>query len=275
VFKSLTLTAVLLSSLASLAAGQSGGLLGTSSLRLFGLTADGRLVSFKETSPEVVHSVGSISGLAGDTKLVGIDFRPATGELYGLGDAGGVYTIDTGTAVASFNVQIGAALSGTSFGVDFNPVVDRLRIVSDSGQNLRVDVATGTTTVDTALLYTAAATGVSGAAYTNNDADPNTATTLYDIDTLLDQVAIQAPPNAGSLNATGKLVLDAGSDVGFDIHSRIQDGTTVELRAFATLSVGGVTHLYGVALFSGKLTDRGSFAPENQVVALAIPIAAL
>ena len=80
------------------------------------------------------------------------------------------------------------AAAGTSFGVDFNPTVDRLRIVSDTGQNLRVNVDDGTATVDGTLNIPGAtpvnpALGVTAAAYTNNDADPKTATTLFDIDT--------------------------------------------------------------------------------------------
>ena len=56
--------------------------------------------------------------------------------------------------------------------------------------------------------------GVTGAAYTNNDFEPNpatakTGTTLFDIDTMLDQVVIQSPPNNGILVATGKLGVDA------------------------------------------------------------------
>jgi hypothetical protein len=52
------------------------------------------------------------------------------------------------------------------------------------------------------------APGLTGAAYTNNDAAPNggaTATTLFDVDTSLDQVVIQSPPGNGILVATGKL----------------------------------------------------------------------
>ena len=101
-------------------------------------------------------------------------------------------------------------LEGISFGVDFNPTVDRLRVTSDTGQNLRVNVDTGDTLEDADLNYTAGtpAMGIVGSAYTNNDADPNTATTLFDLDSALDQIAIQAPPNAGSLNPTGKLGVD-------------------------------------------------------------------
>ncbi len=121
--------------------------------------------------------------------------------------------------------QVSVALEGSAFGIDFNPTVDRLRIVSDTGQNLRVNVDSGAALVDGALSYTAppatpvTASDIIGAAYTNNDGDASTATTLFDIDAGLDQVAIQAPPNAGGLNATGKLGIDVGGRGDVDIHS--------------------------------------------------------
>src|SRR4029450_4049234 len=99
---------------------------------------------------------------------------------------------------------------------------------SAAGQNLRINVDTGATTPDPGLNNGAvppvAVTGVSGAAYTNNDADPNTNTTLFDVNAALDQVAIQSPANAGAVVATGALLVDAGADVGFDIYSRLKNG---------------------------------------------------
>jgi hypothetical protein len=76
------------------------------------------------------------------------------------------------------------------------------------------------------------ATGVTGAAYTNNDADPNTATTLYDIDSMLDQNVIQSPANSGLLAATSKLGVDTGPTVGFDIHSRVRTAPRSASRAW-------------------------------------------
>ncbi|MGW3561218.1 DUF4394 domain-containing protein, partial [Streptomyces sp. NPDC000963] len=39
-------------------------------------------------------SLGKVSGLKGDGRIVGIDFRVQNGKLYGVGDEGGVYTVD-------------------------------------------------------------------------------------------------------------------------------------------------------------------------------------
>lgn len=243
-------------------------------LHVVGLTADNRLICFNEYRPGKALTIGAITGLAGDTALVGIDYRPANGELIGLGNAGGVYSINPTNAVATKKAQLDVALVGTSFGVDFNPTVDRLRITSDTGQNLRANVDTGATLVDGALNYTAGtpAAGIVGSAYTNNDADPNTATTLYDIDGALDQVAIQAPPNAGTLNPTGKLGVDTSAAVGSDIYSKIRGGTTVDVVGFASLTSGGRSGFYSVALFSGRATSRGAFAASNQVIGIAVPL---
>ena len=94
------------------------------------------------------------------------------------------------------------------------------------------------------------ATGLAGAAYTNNDLDPNTGTTLFDIDTSLNQVVIQSPPNAGSLVPTGMLTVDTDTPIGFDIYTTLQNGVAINNSGFASLVVGGVPGFYG------KLPDR-------------------
>lgn len=250
-----------------------GGRGNRGSLDVIGLTADQRLICFNENKPDDASDIGQVSGLTGDASLVGIDFRPSNNTLYGVGNAGGIYTLNTDTAAGTKVGQLSVALSGTSFGVDVNPVPDALRIISDTGQNLRFVFATSTTTADTALSYPPnPATGVTGAAYTNNDSDPNTATTLYDLDSMMDQVAIQSPANSGQLAATGKLTVDTSPQVGFDIYSTVRDGTTTELRALASLTVGGQASFYSITLFSGNASLRGTFSSQNQVIGIAIPL---
>ena len=242
-------------------------------LEVVGLTSDQRLVCFDEKHPEDASTIGQIFGLVIDTNLVGIDFRPANGVLYALGNAGGVYTLSLDTAQATLRSRLNVALSGSFFGVDFNPTVDRLRIISDVGQNLRTNVENGATTNDDPINYTGTPTiGVTAVAYTNNDSDPNTATTLYDIDSTLDQVAIQAPPNNGTLNLTGKLGVDTTPDVGFDIYSVLRDGSTDNVRGLASLVRAGRSALYNINLFTGKATLSGVFSPQHVVIDIAIPL---
>ena len=263
--------------------GQRSDLGRTPRLTILGLTTDQRLVKFDECRPGHLKEIGTIFGLQGDTLLVGIDFRVQDGELYGLGDGGGIYTIDTGKAQAFKVTDLTVDLEGDFFGVDFNPAANALRIISDTGQNLRHPFAGPLqfqTQTDMPLNYTPGtnATGVAGAAYTNNDLDDNTGTTLFDIDTTLDQVAVQSPPNNGSLVATGLLTVDAGSTVGFDNYTQLRKGVAVANNAFATLVVNGTTGFYRVNLltgtailidnFSGDLTDDFS----DPVIDIAIPL---
>jgi hypothetical protein len=241
----------------------------TPRLTIFGLTSHQSLVTFKECEPSQLKEVGPVSGLQDDdTTLVGIDFRVQDGELYGLGDGGGIYTIDTSTAVAFKVTELTVDLQGASFGVDFNPAADALRIISDTGQNLRHPFAGSLqfqTQTDMPLNYTPGtnATGVTGAAYTNNDLDASTNTTLFDIDTMLDQVAIQSPPNNGSLVATGLLTVDADTPVGFDNYTQLRKGVAVANNAFATLVVGGSTGFYRVNLLAGTAILIDNFSHDK------------
>jgi hypothetical protein len=267
------------------------GVLGQS-LTVIGLTSDGALVRFRSNRPGHAGQIGWVTGLQpADAQLIGIDFRVQDGLLYGVGSGGGVYTLNTGTGVATFVNSLNdgvtpIVLSGTSFGVDFNPSADRLRIVSDTGQNLRHNVNAGGVTIDdsqgglTPLTYTTppaapvAALGVTGSAYTNNDlalSTESTATALFAIDATMDQVVIQAPPNNGILGQTGKLGVDVDpAAVGFDIYSTLVDGATVSNRGFASLSVGGVSKFYRIDVLTGAATSIGMF--QRAVVDIAVPL---
>jgi len=242
-------------------------------LQAVGLTADQRLVTFAVDKPGRAKPAGKVTGLQGDTRLVGIDYRVQDGKLYGVGDAGGVYTLTTKGAATKVS-QLTVALSGAGFGVDFNPAADRLRIVSDTGQNLRHDVNPGGTTVADGTLTippaTTPATGVTAAAYTNNDLNADTATTLFDLDTNLDQVAVQAPANAGLLSPTGRLGVDAGAEAGFDIYTDTKSGTAT---GFAALQTGGRSTLFQISLLTGKAGQVGRFPSAVTVTDLALPLA--
>jgi hypothetical protein len=258
--------------------GQQTDFLNQCRLSVIGLTADQRLVKFRACNPARTKGIGSVSGLSpADTALVGIDFRVQDGKLYGVGNGGGIYTIDPNTAQATLVSQLSVALDGTSFGVDFNPAADRLRIISDTGQNLRHNVnAGGVTLTDGTLNYPAPvninpATGLTGAAYTNNDLDANTGTTLFDIDASLNQVAIQSPPNPGSLVPTGKLTVDPDAPVGFDIYTTLRNGVAVDNSAYASLVVNSVSGFYRVNLLTGQATLVRNFKYDT-VIDIAVPL---
>jgi Domain of unknown function (DUF4394) len=89
---------------------------------------------------------------------------------------------------------------------------------------------------------------------------------------MLDQLVIQAPPNAGTLNVTGKLTVDTSAAVGFDIYSVLQGGITTTVQAFASLTTGGRARFYALNLFTGQVDLRGTFRIRNQVIDIALPL---
>ncbi|MFF7493764.1 DUF4394 domain-containing protein [Streptomyces rubiginosohelvolus] len=246
-------------------------------LAVVGLTTGQRLVEFRTGEPSRPWQLGKVSGLKKDTKLVGIDFRVQNTKLYGVGDKGGIYTLNTRNAKAAKVSQLTVALSGTFFGVDFNPAANRLRVISDTGQNLRHNIddpaAPRTTTVDTPLTNPttppSTAKGVTGAAYTNNDLNAETATSLFDIDTTNDRVSLQSPANSGTLAPTGNLGVNAGPNAGFDIYFSHRTRTN---HGFAALSVNGAYRFYDVNILTGQAVGVGAFPKAHQVTDVALPL---
>jgi hypothetical protein len=250
---------------------------------VYGLTADGRLVTFTTDKPNQTIGSIAVTGLRDGDRLVGIDFRPSdltadgvdnVGRLYGVsaGSTGGaIYTIDPATGVATFSRALVTAtgapvmLSGSSFGVGFNPVVDRLRVHGDAEQNLRINVDTGLTIPDVPLAFRSGDPNagsdpeVTGTAYTNSDADPATGTALFAIDAARDVLVGFPPPggaNGGQMATIGSLGVDTGPAVGFDIIGSA-GGT-----AYAVLSVSpsGKSTLYTIDLDTGLATKVGLLA---------------
>ena len=169
---------------------------------IWAVTVNNNLINFISNNPWVFSS-RPISGLAAGDQIVGIDFRPALplGRLYALGSSGQLYRIDNPNSGVAVTVGAPVTLSGSGFGMDFNPTVDRIRVISDLDQNLRLNPDTGVlaaTDTPLAFLGTDVNAGqnatAAGAAYTNNVAGAAT-TTLYDIESNLDVLVTQAPPN--------------------------------------------------------------------------------
>src|SRR5574343_669115 len=66
------------------------------------LTSANTLVTFNASMPSKIDATVMVTQLAEGEKLLSIDFRPATGELYGLGSSSRIYVInrDNGKARA-------------------------------------------------------------------------------------------------------------------------------------------------------------------------------
>jgi hypothetical protein len=239
---------------------------------MFVLTDAGWLQRYDRWGAGKLRLNVAITGLAADERLIGIDTRPANGQLYGVGSTSRLYVVDPATGAASpiGTAPFTTALSGNRFGVDFNPTVDRLRIVSDTGQNLRIDPTTGAVAgVDTNLSYDGGGPpSVTAAAYTNSVAGA-TSTALYDIDTARDTLVLQGTkpgvtpavsPNTGKLFPVGKLGIDVDGLNGFEIVGAAQ-GTAFkesDYTALAAVKVKGdqKTSLVRIDLRTGKATRK-------------------
>ncbi len=197
------------------------------------VTTEGQLLGFDVSSPDTIDSTVDIAGLEMEDWLVGIDVRPATGELIGISASSILYTIDTETGEATaLGEMLEPALEADTLGFDFNPTVDRIRVDVSTTQNLRLNPETGAVgtnpdtsepTIDgnTAFADDDVSAGMTprvvGAAYTNSVADAES-TQLFVIDAETNVLALQDPPNDGVLNTVGELSVDVTDYTGFDIH---------------------------------------------------------
>lgn len=244
---------------------------------LFTVKPDNKLQRLKSNTPAVIDATVNITGLQVGETLIGIDFRPETGGLYGVGTTGRLYVIDFATGVAA---QIGTGvfaqpLLGTSFGTDFNPLIDRLRLVSDADQNLRVNPNSGAIAgVDTNLAYVAGDPSAAfdpaivAIAYRVHDVGGVTSTTVYGIDSFANTLvrigglAGTPSPNLGQLSTIGPLGVDTLDFAGFDIGP--------EDSAFAALDIGGQTRLFTINLTTGAATLVGTIGDGTPIRGLAV-----
>jgi PKD repeat protein len=276
-----------------------------------GLSFDGtQLVRFTSTAPNTTVAV-AISGIAAGETLVGIDYRPQTGQLYGLAvdddtDTATLYLLDPQTGAATpvgavgqvrFVDALGATVplpdAAGGYGFDFNPTVDRIRVTSSSGLNFRINPNNGAP-VDGNLNNTAAppdgintdgninglptgSFGVTGAAYTNSFGQPLTGgvTTQYVLDAESNQLFIQNPPNAGTV--TAGMQLTVGDDpLEFTWVSGFDIPSDVRVTASGTPTAAGsafaVLMVEGVQrLYSIDLTN----ARATRLATLTTPLAGL
>jgi Domain of unknown function (DUF4394) len=200
------------------------------------------------------QSLGTISGIPG--AAIGMDFRPANGQLYVLSELGRLYTVNfnvsppSATLVSTLTPRFP---SGFQSLMDFNPVVDAIRLIGSDRLNYAVvrDAAgiLNTTAVQTSLTYTpgdvnaGAMPYICSGAYTNNV--NGAATTLfygidYDKDTFTKVADLTAGGSSntagGKMQTIGPLVDVAGNRITVDPLSKFDIGT-----------INGVDNLVGVS----------------------------
>lgn len=251
--------------------------------------SDGKLYTFDAQAPTLLIGTPiTITGITSGQVLVGMDYRPNTGELIGLGynsgtNAARLYTINTtsGAATAIGAADITLTLGTGPVAFDFNPTVDRIRVMGSNNKNYRLNPnngAIGATDLD--LNYKAADVNfgknpyIGTCAYTNSYIGA-TATTLYDFDDSLNVFATQIPPNDGVLNSlagpTGITINTTDRSSDMDIY---YDKATSTNKAYFTANPDGTTNdnLYTVNLSTGATTLVGLIGTGLAVQDIAVAI---
>lgn len=228
---------------------------------IYGLTENNQLVYFNTNNSSTFTFTKPIMGIPSGEKLLSIDFRPATGELYAVSNASKFYIINTSTASTRMvsTTSFSPVISGTIASIDFNPTVDRIRLVTNIGQNLRLHPETGAIAATDMSITTTSS--IMGIAYTNSFSGA-TSTILYDLDATSGKLFKQDPPNNGTLVEVGSLGITFTGQAAFDINP---DNTLAVMAA----TTGTQNTLYTVNLANGKATNIGNLS--QKVIDLAIP----
>jgi hypothetical protein len=209
--------------------------------------ANNNLLIFDLTKPSEFTSK-TITGLQASETIVGLDFRPLTGQLYGLGNSSRLYVINpsTGVATAVGTLPLVPLLSGNSFGFDFIPNADLIRIVSNTGQNLRVNPTTGLVSNIDAAINGSNSVTFSATAY-NNNLLPSTNPVFFLMNTTTDSLYRINDVANGRVTRVGKLNVTADAANGFDVGA-------VSNTAYAILTKGTETRIYTINTSLGSAT---------------------
>ena len=255
----------------------------------YGLTAGNQLVRFDTANPGVIQASASIQGLNAGEVVVGMDYRPRTGQLYAVAvDGSGtglnarlltVNPFNGNTTAVGGGFVLPANQAAFGFGVDFNPTVDLLRVVNTAGANIRVNPNTGAVAgVD--VPQTPLAQQIDAAAYDRNFDGRLGAngTTLYVLNRLSGQLQTQGgvnqnpSPNTGVLQNVGPLnvTYDSTSGMNFDIPASGAGGGLGFFTADTQAGAGVTTQLFTVNLTTGAATAVGVVGTGQALTGLAV-----
>ncbi len=253
------------------------------------VTASNELIQFNAGQPQKLLSTRPLQGLAAGERLLGIDFRVARGQLYGLGSTGQLYRIQPSTGqVEKVGTPVALPSEGaTEWGFDFNPTVDRIRVVNDAGVNMRLHPDTGAVVdanadqpgvqLDGRLAYDSADVNagkppaIVAAGYTYNKENEKI-TTNYALDGKLgvlvhqgSKEGVQPPvsPNTGRLFTVGSLGIGSFSKATLDI-------SDIGNVAYSAVTAQGGSTWYRIDLNTGRATRIGRVGATSEVVGAAI-----
>lgn len=252
----------------------------------------GDIYRFDTNNPGGAAKASAVAaGLGGASlALVGIDYRPSDGLLYGATNTS-LHVLGPGGLLGGNNLVAGATqtfdpnLANAGQGFDFNPAANisvdgsgnPLRVVGYAdASNSRYNPTNGKRLgADVKLAYNDALNTnqpqIAGSAYTNNIKGA-TETKLFALDGRTDAILQQEPPNNGVLTHFAPLGVDVTDLAGFDIVTVVGPDSAVKNYGFAVI---------GDSLYTIRLTQStepaaklvGKVAGASQLRGLAVELA--
>lgn len=247
-------------------AGQSGANI-PQGVDLYALGANGWLYVKRSCEPEF-RALFFVRLFSEQEQLIGIDFRPSDGLLYGLSDNGTVYTIGIDKKERGNVVRVSVTTPRFAGGfqslMDFNPVLDALRLIGSNDQNFALVNSGGNLNVTAMQTRIAYASGdanqgqdpnLTGGSYTNNR-NGALVTIFYGLDYDLDTLVTIDPAAPGGSSATGAGQLRTIGKLQFFNGNPVNITPTADLDIFT--DANGVNTLIGITgrtLFTLRETD--------------------
>lgn len=246
------------------------------------------LVSFDASAPGILLTNVEITGIniENDDAIVGIDFRPVDGQLYGVVNnfPGRVRVVKintfTGAATPVHPSNTIASLADSFHGVDFDPGSDRIRHVGRDRANRRISPVDGTVTNhDSQLTYAAGDPNAGVIPRIVHTAQTMTSgssvSTLYGVDseanTLVRIGGVNGDPSPsnGTVTTIGPLGVNCTNFGGMDI----PPGSSF---AYASLNIASIPTLFQIDLATGAATLIGEIGSGDRVIdGLSLPLGPL
>lgn len=243
---------------------------------MYGLSDSMALVAFSYGPPVTELAVMPIKGLHVGERLLAIDIRPRTGQIYAVSDSNLIYILDrNGLAYPVSLTPFTPGIDGTMVGFDINPADDRIRLVTENDQNLRISPVTGQVlAVDVPL--SPSQVSINAIAYAVSGSSSSTLSasySLFDIDMATGDLYRQNF-NSGILTFVGSLGINISSEGGFDAQ---KSGAWAVFNSSSKL--GGIgpgnddlleaaTRLWKIDLQTGIATSYGRM---RTLIGLAVP----
>lgn len=251
------------------------------------------LVRFTASNPGTYDRIADVTGMGAGEKIIAMDVKPSTGELYALSDAKKIYTVNTINGAATLVSVINEPWDIAEVpvvGFDFNPNDETLRIVGGDADgnatvtpgatniNFTVDPSTNPATVTVLAAPQQLPFKLTSVAFTNNV--PNTQSTayygidsennrLFTVDTNTSAVPGTNPGRVTfSRNLTGITATNIG---GFEIVGSPE-------TAYVMRSDGSNSYVYTLVLSTGAAAQHGAGAIgslsgfSGELVGLSAPV---